>query len=342
MRKVVGSRFSVFGLRVCGSMFVFLAVFVFCLSAGCQKKENDAGQAKTDMNRSGGKQLYTERKMLMGTFVEVVSPDKRASQIVFDEIARVEELLSVYKENSEISRLNREGSLKASAETFALMKKAKGFWQASDGAFDVTVGPLSDLWGFNDKNYYFPEDAEIKKALEKTGMEKIVLNDADNVIKFGVAGMKVNLGGIAKGYAVDCAAEKLKKAGIKHCLINAGGDIYCAGKRLGKPWKVGIQCPRGDEFCGLIELEDQAVVTSGDYQQYFLKNKKRYSHIFNPKTGYPAQSGAVSVTVVSPDCTTADALATAIFVLGKEKGRELAGRYPAVKMKLISEDELRQ
>jgi len=298
----------------------FTILILSLLLSGCQNHE-----------------LYKDARLMMGTFVEVVSPDKRAAGITFAEIQRIENLLSKYKPDSEISKLNRLGRLKASPETFYVIKKAKDFWLATNGAFDITVAPLVSLWGFTEKRYRLPADKEIKSALNLVGSDKIILHEEDNVVEFKTPGMKIDLGAIAKGYATDCAVNKLKAAGIKRCLINAGGQIYCLGDNFGIPWKVAIKNPRGKTVIGYLKLKDKAVATSGDYEQYFFKNNKRYGHILNPKTGYPADSGILSVTVVAQDGLTSDALATAIFVLGKSKGAVLAGRFADTKVRIIEE-----
>ena len=310
------------------------------------------------------KTLYRDSQVMMGTFVEVISPYKDAPNIAFAEIKRVENLLSKYKEDSEIGKLNKLGKLKASPDTFYVLRKAGEFWQISDGAFDITVGPLMDLWGFTDKKYHLsspcaqeldlPKKEEIEQTLSIVGFDKIIFNIDGNVVEFKVLGMKIDLGGIAKGYAVDCAVRKLKEHGIKSCLINAGGDIYCLGDKprssfnpilyfkegrgkFGRPWKVAVKAPRNKVFWDYLKLKDKAVATSGDYAQYFVNKHKRYAHIFNPKTGYPSDSGVISVTVIAPDCLTADALATSIFVLGKDKGLKLAKRFKDVTAEIIEE-----
>jgi len=295
-------------------------IFSFAFLCGCQNQ-----------------QLYKDNRVMMGTYIEVISPDKRASSIVIDEIKRIEDLMSKYKEDSEISKLNKEGKLRLSPDMLYVIKKARYFWQLSDGAFDITVGPLLDLWGFANKQYYLPKDEEIKSALKIVGFDKIIFNNRDDVIEFEIPGMKIDLGAIAKGYAVDCAVNKLKEIGINSCLINAGGDIYCLGDRFGKPWNVAIKNPQGGGFSGYLKLKDKAVATSGNYGQYFMQNKKRYAHIFNPKTGYPIDSGLASVTVIASDCLTADAIATSIFVLGKDKGEALAKKFKDVKVRIIED-----
>lgn len=287
------------------------------------------------------KRLYRQKRVMMGTFVEVISPDKSAANIAFAEIKRIEEILNKYNPDSEVSKLNKLGRLTVSPETFYVIKKAKEFWLSSEGAFDITVAKLADLWGFTDKQYILPKKAEIENALKLTGTDKIILHEFDNVVQFKIPGMKIDLGAIAKGYALDYAVKKLKESGIKSCLINAGGQIYCLGRRFSKPWRIGIKDPRRIKSVTYLELENKAVATSGDYEQYFLKDKKRYSHIFNPKTGYPAETKVVSVTVIAEDGLTADALGTAIFVLGKDKGERLAKQFGSgVQVKIIEEGDI--
>jgi thiamine biosynthesis lipoprotein len=281
--------------------------------------------------------LYSDKRIAMGTFVEVISPDKSAAEIVFKEIRRIEGLLSKYIPESEVSRLNREGTLVASPETFYILKKSVEFWGMSGGAFDITVAPLMDLWGFTRQKYRLLQEPEIKNVLNLIGSDKIVLQDDDYVVKFKLPGMKIDLGAIAKGYAVDCSVKKLQEAGIKSCLINAGGQIHCLGERFGKPWRIAIKDPGSSDFSGILELKNKSVATSGDYEQYFVENKVRYGHILNPKTGYPASSGISSVTVIADDGLTADALATAIFVLGRGKGEELARRFSGVRIEITGD-----
>jgi len=299
---------------------VLLSFALFALLPACQKQE-----------------LYKDNRVMMGTYVEVTSPSKDAAGIVFAEFERIENLLSKYKPESEVSKLNALGRLKVSPETFYVIKKAKEFWQATEGAFDITVGPLVDIWGFTDKKYSLPAEAKIKDALRLVGSDKIILHDKDNVVEFMLSGMRIDLGAVAKGYALDCSVNKLKREGISSCLINAGGQVYCMGDKSGVPWKIAMQDPRGKDFSGYLELKDKSASTSGDYEQYFIQKDKRFSHILNPKTGYPADSGIISATVIAPSGLTADALSTAIFVLGKIKGMALAKRFPDVEAKIIEE-----
>lgn len=287
------------------------------------------------------KPIYKEARFLMGTIVEVTSEDSRAATIVFNEIARIENLLSKYKEYSEVTHLNRQGNLRPSPETIFIIKKSKEFWQITGGAFDITAAPLVDLWGFTNREYRVPENSEINRAFKLVGSDKIIIDEKNNLIKFKLKGMKVDLGGIAKGYAVDCAVKKLKEAGVKSALINAGGQIYCLGDNRGRFWKVAVQNPRGKGCVEYIELKDKAVATSGDYEQYFKVGEKRYSHIIDPKTGSPTESGVISVTVVADDGLTVDAMSTSIFILGKDKGEVLAKKFSAEVINIITEENVK-
>lgn len=284
--------------------------------------------------------LYKDTEVLMGTFVEVISAQKEAAGIVFTEIRRVENLLSKYKPESEISRLNRLGELKVSPDTYYVLKKSKEFFEASAGAFDISVGPLVDIWGFTDKEYSLPKEQEVKLALSLVGSDKIIFNEENNVVKFTIPGMKLDLGAIAKGFALDCAVKRLRQNQVKSCLINAGGQVCALGDKLGVPWEIVIQNPRGRDFSGTLKLKDSSVATSGDYQQYFVRDGRRYAHILDPRTGRPAQSGVISVTVIAKDGLTADALATAMFVLGKEKGAALLKQFPEAEARIIEEKDV--
>lgn len=282
------------------------------------------------------RRLYQEKRVMMGTFIEVISPRKEAAKIVFDEIERIEGLLSKYNPESEISRLNRLGSLKTSPETFYIIKKSKEFYSLTNGAFDITIAPLMDLWGFTNREFSVPTEKKIKETLKLIGSNKIVLHDSDFVIEFKIPRMKIDLGAIAKGYAVDCAVTKIKEHGIKSCLINAGGQIYCLGDKFGKPWRVAIKNPRGNGVIKYLTLENKAISTSGGYEQYFTTGGKNYAHIINPNTGYPTENSIASVTIIADNGLTTDALSTSVFVLGKKEGEILVNKFNNASAEIIN------
>ena len=277
------------------------------------------------------RRLYRDHRLLMGTFWDVTSPDKQAGAIVFSEASRIEQLLSKYIPTSEISRLNRLGKLKVSADTFYIIKKSQEFWRKTSGAFDITVAPLVDLWGFTNQEFRLPSDDKIHAVLELVGSDKIILHEKDNVVEFKIPGMKIDLGGIAKGFALDCAVKKLKENNINSCLINAGGQVYALGDKFGQSWKIAIQGANKSEIVGTLKLKNKSASTSGNYEQFFFKHGRRYSHIFDPRSGYPVDTQITSVTVLADQGLTADALSTAIFVLGKTKGEALLEKISVTK-----------
>lgn len=278
-------------------------------------------------------------QIIMGTNVEIsiYPPDEEALKAAFNEIKKIDNLMSIYKNDSEVSSLNRQGEMKVSPETLEVIKRALEFSRITGGAFDISCKPLIDLWKKARKEGKVPSKEEINKALSLVGYEKIILEG--NLVSFKERGMEIDLGGIAKGYAVDKAIEVLKKKGIKRALINAGGDLYALGEPPeGKKWSIGIQHPRNqNELFSVIKLRDKGVATSGDYRRYYTIEGKRYSHIINPKTGETVQDVPMSVTIVAADATTADALATGVFVLGATKGIELINTLPGVEGMVISE-----
>jgi len=280
--------------------------------------------------------LYSDKQFLLGTVVEVISPYQEAANIAFKEIKRVENIFSIFIEDSALSHLNKTGFLNNNFEVAFLIEKSKKFYKLTGKKFDITVGPLVRIWkeAIGDNNV--PDEAEIRRALKLVGFDKIHIDKKRGNIKFRDRGMGVDLGGIAKGYAVDCAVKELKRKGIDSAIINAGGDIYCLGSKFDRPWQLGLQHPRKkNKLFETLKLRDLAVVTSGDYQQYLESETKRYSHIIDPKTGYPVEGDVISVTVVAKDTLTADAVATCVFLLGKEKGIEVFKDYSGVERIIV-------
>ncbi len=280
-----------------------------------------------------------QTEMIMGTLIEitVIPANEKAIREAFEALKKVDALMSTYKEDSEISILNREGKAQVSEETLEVVEAAIEFSRLTDGAFDITVGPLINLWKKAKKEEKAPTEKEIEVAISLVGYQRIILEG--NEIRLEKKGMQIDLGGIAKGYAVDKAIEALKKNGIKRALVNAGGDLYALGRApQGGGWSIGIQDPRDeDKIIDIIKVKDKAVATSGDYRRYFTLEGKRFSHIVNPKTGLTVQDVPMSVTIVGPDGTTTDALSTGVFVLGPEEGMKLIESLPEVEGMIIIE-----
>jgi thiamine biosynthesis lipoprotein len=197
---------------------------------------------------------------------------------------------------------------------------------ASGGAFDITYDSVGYLYDFRARQR--PTDRQIEEQLGAVDYRHVVLDGAKRTIFFKAKGVRINLGGIAKGYVVEKAAAMLRQRGVEHALLNAGGDTRVIGDRRGQPWIVGIRHPRvADEVVTKLPLVDEAISTSGDYERYFEENGHRYHHIINPATGRPTE-GILTVTVIGPDGTLTDGLDTAIFVMGAEKGLKLIESYP--------------
>ncbi len=293
----------------------------------------------------GCKKQYKRSKFLLNTIVDitVVGQRKEAQKAIaqaFEEIERIENLLSIYKNNSEISKINMKSgfsAVKVSADTINILDKSIEISEITDGAFDITIGPLMDIWGFRDGNKRKPSDKDIIEKKKLIGYKNINIDHSQSSVRLSFHGMQLDLGAIAVGFAVDKAIEKLKSIGIKDALINAGGEIYALGTPNGKrSWRVGIQHPRrNNELIGVLELKDKAISTSGDYENYFEVNDKRYHHILSPYTGKPVE-GVMSVTVVSDKTVIADALSTAIFPMGAQKGMELIESFNDVECIIIT------
>lgn len=305
--------------RIPSRLFLFFVLLTgACVLAGC------------------GRPLHKNSQFLMGTLVEVISEDPRAQEIVFGEFKRLEKVVNLFDQKSELAQLNRTGDLIVSNDLFEVLAAAKKFYGLTDGVFDVTVGPVALIWKEAVRKAQVPGEQEVRTAMEAVGFGNVFLNARTRQVKFLKFGVKLDLGGIAEGFALDSAVAKLRAAGIVSALINAGGDMYALGRYRGRPWQVAIQDPRHpNKVIEKISLADQAAATSGDYEQFFVFKNKRYSHIIDPRTGYPAESGIASATVVAPDAVSTDVLSTALVVLGREKGADLLKKFPRVSVKLI-------
>lgn len=294
-----------------------------------------------------GRVRWIERRQyLMGTLVAIQATDDEAITAAFQEIARVERLAAKGGE-SELARLNGKAPtepVKVSDELFSLLEEALGYKGLTWGKFDIALGKLTDLWGFsggqNQVQPRVPSPEEIGGLL---GDREVVLDKDKQTVKLG-PNAELDLGGIAKGYAVDRAIQILKDRGVKAALVDAGGDIRGYGGRSGKffsqrPFRIAIQHPRVEgEILGIVELSgDRAIATSGDYQRYFIQDGVRYHHILDPATGRPARS-CISVTILAPTARAADALATGVFVLGPQRGMELIERLPQVEGIIVSSE----
>lgn len=280
-----------------------------------------------------GNRQHARTQFLMDTVVTITAPRsaKAAVDDCFAELARLDGMLSAYRADSEVSRINAGASdapVAVSDELFALLSRAADISAQTDGAFDITLKPLIDLWDIRSGKNTVPEAEQIAAARDLAGYRHILLDADAKTVRFKLPGMQIELGGIAKGYAGDRVQEILRAAGVRGAIVDLGGNIVTLPPKSGKPYRIGLQDPgqpRGSYFT-TVEPAGGSVVTSGPYERQFVADGRVYHHILDPATGYPAQTVLQSVTVISSDGTLADALSTALFVLGAEKGADLARR----------------
>ena len=237
------------------------------------------------------------------------------------EIERLDALWSIASSDGEIARLNAEKQITASADTLALLTRAKEISAATDGLFSTTIAPLMEAWGFTSSDYRVPDEAELSALLAHVDDEEIAISDSTVTIP---ADAKVDLGGIAKGFTSARVMEIFRENGVENGILSLGGNVQTLGtKPDGSLWRVGLQDPADERaLFATLELADKAVITSGAYERNFEQDGIVYHHIIDPRTGYPAENGLSSVTIVSDDGTLADGLSTALFIMGKEAAVE--------------------
>ncbi len=278
---------------------------------------------------SAGDLLRIESSLdAMGTTYTIVAygPDqyelRAAVEQSFEEVRRLDSLLSNYKERSEWSQVNRDaaaGPVRVSAELFRLLEACVAYSRKSEGAFDITVGPLVKVWGFYRGSGRLPHRAEIRAALSRVGYRKLRLNPDEQTVYFQSRGVEIDPGGIGKGYAVDQVVEILRRAGLTAALVTAGGSsVYALGAPPGeKGWKLAIKHPKNpSKTVEEVLLRDASMSTSGSYEKFFSARGKVYSHIFDPRTGYPA-TGVLSVSVIAPRTLDSEAWTKPYFIQGR-------------------------
>lgn len=278
--------------------------------------------------------LFIHSGHAMGTLftIYLYGPEQQSAEIIFEaafqEIERIEEALSNYRESSELSRINRlaaQQEVTTDPEVFALIAAALEFSRRTEGSFDVTVGPLMRAWGFFRGAGRYPSNDELRLAQENVGWEKVKLDTARRTVRFSSAGVELDLGAIGKGYAVDRAVHVLREAGARTALVDAGSStIYAMDPPPGKTgWTVRIPDPADrSKTLTTVMLQNVSLSTSGSYEKFFQLAGRRYSHVMDPRLGTPVQ-GVLQSTLVASDATTTDALSNAMFVMGPEAGKNL-------------------
>ncbi len=310
---------------------IVLAYWVLLFSYGCNSQEV---------------KLVKETRFLMGTLFDITVSDpdpekaRKAIEEAFNEIHRIEHLASRYIQKSEVAIINRQAGKKSypvDNEIYELLRKSIHYSQLTKGAFDVTIGAIThDLWKFENEQGMVPSQDSLFRSLRLVNFKNILLKDKYHVM-LKEKGMKVDLGAVAKGYAVDRGIEILREENISSAILNGGGDLKAIGvKSPGLPWKVGIRHPRkASDIIISLEAKNIAIATSGDYQKYFIKDDVRYHHLLDPHTGMPAR-GLQSVTVVAKETILADAMSTAVFVMGPDKGIEFIESQSELEGVLVS------
>lgn len=265
-----------------------------------------------------------------------------AIEAAWAEIDRIEAMISSWRGDSETSEVNRNAGIRpvpVSPELFRLIRRAIKVSDLTNGAFDITFAAAGNLWDFRASKPEIPSEEEITQALRSVGYARIRLDQERQTVFLEDRDARIGFGAIGKGYAANRAVHVLKEVGIESGLVSAGGDLVAFGRREdGAPWDIAIAHPRDrNRMLARIPLTEQAVVTSGDYEQYFIHDGRRYSHIIDPRSGWPA-AGLQAVTVVCPDAELADALATALFVLGNKEGLSLVERMHGVDAIFVTAD----
>lgn len=262
--------------------------------------------------------------------------------LAVNEISRIEKLISSWDPNSQTSEINRNAGIKpvqVESELYELIKRSIGISKLTDGAFDISYASMDRIWKFDGSMKEMPPEEEITASVAQVGFQNIILNPEEQTVFLKMEGMKIGFGAIGKGYAADKAKQLLMEHGVVAGIINASGDMNTWGKQAnGEFWKVAITNPMDkNKVFALLPITDGAVVTSGDYERYVNFKGKRYAHIIDPRTGYPA-TGIISVTVFAPKAELADALATSVFVMGKEIGLDRINQLPKVECIIIDDN----
>jgi thiamine biosynthesis lipoprotein len=342
------------GIQVC-----CLSAFLFaCTQASQEPSDSPANPASTSAPAPQPKStLVTLQGQTMGTHYTVKVVAKNAAESaritglqkrIDEALEQVNDEMSTYRPDSAISRFNRHRELTPfdTPRGFALvLKRATQIGALTGGAFDVSMGPLIDLWGFDkgDRRTDPPSDSAIKAMQKKMGMDKVHIDERG--IRKENAAIEVNLSGIAKGYGVDVVHGILVAEKMDDFMVEIGGEVRVAGqnKSTNQPWKLGINVPdtqaAATDVFKVVILKDQALATSGTYRNFFESKGKRFSHILDPRTGRPVKHNLVSASIVAPDCTTADALATAALVMGEKNTVALLKNQPGVEGLFITQDE---
>lgn len=282
---------------------------------------------------------------VLGTVISLKAYGDAAQKAIKQAIEKLNEIddkLSVFKKSSEISQINQQAGedfQRVSCETYYLLRKTIWYSELQEGAFDPTIGPLVSLWGIGTQKAGIPDDDEIRQKLMLVNYRDILFNEKKSAVMLRRKGQAIDLGGIAKGYAADVIRNIFIRNNIQSAVINLGGNIFViGGKMSSEPWSIGIQDPYGvrGEFVGIVKETDKSIVTSGNYERYFIHEGNRMHHIIDPRSGYPSNSQIISATIISDNSIDGDGLSTGVFILGVEKAIKLIESMKGIEAILIT------
>ncbi|GAE00835.1 apbE family protein [Clostridium botulinum B str. Osaka05] len=316
--------------------YVIILLLCICLPlvfVGCDSKSEEPVSRET---------------YLMGTIINIKAYGKNADKAVqasVDKISDIENKMSLNISTSEINKINKNAGIapvKVSKNTFDVVKASLIYSEKTKGSFDITVEPLVSLWGIGTDKARIPSKDEISNALKLINYKDVVINEKESTIMLKRKGQAIDLGAIAKGYTADELKKVLLNHNVSSAFLNLGGNVYVLGNKPDKtPWKIGVQNPlepRGD-YLGIVSVSDKSVVTSGNYERFFERNGKRYHHIFDTKTGYPAEKGLISVSIISDKSIDGDALSTSVYTLGLDEGKKLIESLEDVEAVFVTNDK---
>lgn len=299
----------------------------------------------------GTKQLASENKheattFAMDTIMTFQIYHENGEQILIDteqEIRKLENLLSVTIDNSDIAKLNQNAGkepVAVSDETISLLQTGNEINVLTNGNYDITVSPIVKAWGFTEEEHHVPSQQEIDARLPLVNHDAVQIDAQNKTAYLQKEGMAVDLGGIAKGYTSQQVADLLKEKGVSSAILSLGGNVVAIGNKPdGSPWKIAVENPLDNQdYVGLLQVTDKFAVTSGGYQRFFEQDGKKYHHIIDPHTGYPAENGLISVTIISKNGTKADGLSTALFVMGLEDALDLWRKSDDFEVIFVTED----
>lgn len=319
-----------------GKKWIPFITIIFFILVGCSNS-NDRTSPVTSSHSGMG--TITDFTVFGENAEEAI---QRGKDILID----IEQKMSLSIDSSEVNEINRQAGIKpvpVSEDTFEVIKKGVFFSELTEGRFDISIAPITQLWNIGQDGQRIPTDEEIEKALSLVNYELISIDEEKRTVFLEKEGMKIDLGGIAKGYAADKVIQEFKDLGIENALVSVGGNIKVVGENIQKdrPWRVGLRHPRGarGSHFALTDLHDgETVVSSGDYERYFTENDIRYHHIFDGRTGKPSRTDIIGVSILTNNSMFADGISTSIFLMGSKDGMALINELEGVEAVIVTED----